>query len=149
MPIIQATPKNLVPLASLFDAYRIFYRKESNVHAAMEFLSDRLTQHDSVIYIALSETGSIIGFVQLYPLFSSTRMKKLWMLNDLFVMPEFRGQGVSKALIEAAKSLAIKTNSCGLLLETEKSNAVANALYINTGFALDNDHNYYSWEVVS
>lgn len=147
MPIIQATPENLVPLASLFDAYRIFYKKKSDVHAAKEFLSDRLTQQDSVIYIATSEMGSIAGFVQLYPLFSSTRMKKLWLLNDLFVMPEYRGQGISKLLIEKAKELAINTNSCGVMLETEKANIVANKLYMETGFTADSDHNYYSWDV--
>lgn len=147
MRIIQATLDYLPALAPIFDAYRVFYRKESDTTAALQFLLERLDQQDSVIFISLTDDGNINGFVQLYPLFSSTRMKKLWMLNDLFVLPEYRGQGISKALIEAAKNLATQTDSCGLLLETEKSNAVANALYLNTDFTIDNDHNYYSWDV--
>ncbi len=149
MTIYQATKEHLSLLVPVFDAYRVVYRKPSDTSAATQFLSDRLSNQDSVIYIAIADDASIKGFVQLYPLFSSTRMKRLWMLNDLFVMPQYRGQGISKLLIDAAKTLATNTNSCGLLLETEKNNSVANALYINTGFSLDNDHNYYSWDVVS
>ena len=62
-------------------------------------------------------------------------------------MPEYRGQGISKLLIEKAKELAINTNSCGVMLETEKANIVANKLYMETGFTADSDHNYYSWDV--
>ena len=147
MTITQATLDNLPALAPVFDAYRVFYRKTSDTFAASQFLSERLCQQDSVIYISITDDSKINGFVQLYPLFSSTRMRKLWMLNDLFVLAEYRGQGISKALIEAAKSLATNTNSCGLLLETEKNNAAANELYKNTDFTLDSDHNYYSWDV--
>lgn len=149
MRIIQATLDYLPALAPIFDAYRVFYRKESDTTAALQFLLERLDQQDSIIFISLTDDGNINGFVQLYPLFSSTRMKKLWMLNDLFVLAEYRSQGISKALIEAAKALATKTNSCGLFLETEKNNAAANALYKNTDFNLDGDHHYYSWEVTS
>ena len=77
MPIIQATSENLVPLALLFDAYRVFYRKESDVDAAFQFLKERIANEESIIFIAIDEDKSIKGFVQLYPLFSSTRMKKL------------------------------------------------------------------------
>jgi GNAT superfamily N-acetyltransferase len=82
----------------------------------------------------------------LYPLFSSTRMKRLWLLNDLFVDKEYRGKGVSKQLIAAAKELCKQTNACGLVLETAKKNIVGNDLYPKVGFSLDKEHNYYSWD---
>jgi len=84
--------------------------------------------------------------VQLYPIFSSTRMKKLWLLNDLYVETHFRGLGISVALIDAAKTFCKTTLSCGMILETTKSNDIGNNLYQNTGFELDSDHNYYSWD---
>ena len=92
------------------------------------------------------EEGDLVGFVQLYPLFSSTRMKKLWLLNDLFVVENFRGKGISKQLIEKCKDVCDDTGACGLMLETAKTNKTGNSLYVKTGFILDADHNYYSWD---
>ena len=66
------------------------------------------------------------GFTQLYPLFSSTRMKRYWLLNDLFVNENHRGKGHSKALIESAKELCRETKACGILLETDKTNEIGN-----------------------
>ena len=70
-------------------------------------------------------------------------MQRLWLLNDLFVVPAFRGQGVSKTLIEACRTFASQTGACGLSLETEKTNNIANQLYISTDWELDEDHNFY------
>ena len=100
---------------------------------------------ESVIFIAESEQNELTGFVQLYPIFSSTRMKRLWLLNDLYVNDRFRSQNISIQLIDAAKKLAVETDSAGLILETAKSNKIGNNLYPRTNFELDFDHNYYSW----
>ncbi len=140
---IKKAKINDVPgLAILFDQYRVFYRKESDVAGAVSFLTDRLSRDESVIFLCERE-GKLAGFVQLYPLFSSTRMQRLWLLNDLFVAEEFRGQGVSKALIEASRVFGIETGACGLSLETEKTNLIANQLYTATDWELDEEHNYY------
>ena len=142
----SATQDDLPALAELFDAYRIFYEKKSDIPGAMAFLFDRLQNNESVIFVSETD-GRLTGFTQLYPLFSSTRMKRLWLLNDLYVSPEWRGQGHSIALIDAAKQHAIKTNAAGLMLETATSNFIGNQLYPKTGFVCDEDHNYYSWDV--
>ena len=141
----KALLTDLDQLAVLFDAYRVFYEKTSDISAAREFLKSRLAQGDSEIFVAVDE-DKLVGFVQLYPLFSSTRMKRLWLLNDLFVQPGFRGKGVSVVLIDAAKVLCRNSQACGMILETAKSNLIGNHLYPATGFSLDNDHNYYSWD---
>ena len=147
MAIRKATTEDIDQLAVLFDQYRVFYKYMSDLAAARTFLSDRMKRGESEIYISEWDTGQIAGFVQLYPLFSSTRMKKLWLLNDLFVDPNFRGRGISLMLIDRAKQLAKETDSAGLLLETEKSNTIGNNLYPRAGFVADADHNYYSWNV--
>ncbi len=89
----------------------------------------------------------MVGFVQLYPLFSSTRMEKLWLLNDLFVIPNFRGKGISVELINQAKQLVKQTGACGLMLETEKNNIIGNNLYLKTGFVLSEGSNYYEYSL--
>ncbi len=142
----SATLNDLPALAELFDAYRIFYEKQTDIDGVFHFLQDRMQNKESVIFVSEAE-GHLTGFTQLYPLFSSTRMKRLWLLNDLFVSPEWRGKGHSMALIDAAKELAIQTNAVGLMLETAKSNFIGNQLYPKTGFVCDEDHNYYSWDV--
>ncbi len=142
--IKKAQIENLSDLAVLFDEYRIFYQKESDLENAKVFLKERIEHKDSEIFVA-EEEGKPVGFVQLYPLFSSTRMKKYWLLNDLFVDANFRGKGFSKQLIEAAKKLCQDTSACGILLETGKDNDIGNQLYPASGFELYNSVNFYEW----
>ncbi|MEM7550941.1 MAG: GNAT family N-acetyltransferase [Bacteroidota bacterium] len=141
----KATKQDLEQLTGLFDSYRVFYRKSSDIESAKTFLSERVKYNDSEIYVAENPERKLVGFVQLYPLFSSTRMKKLWLLNDLFVDPDARGQGVSVSLIEKAKALVRESNACGMFLETEKTNLIGNNLYPRTGFELNEGSNYYEW----
>ncbi len=147
MFIRKADSSDIEQLAILFDAYRVFYNKETDILSARSFLAEKMSNNDSVIFVAADTKSELSGFVQLYPLFSSTRMKRLWLLNDLFVKPDQRGKGISIALIEEAKNLCRVTESCGMMLETAKSNLIGNNLYQKTGFDLDFDHNYYSWDV--
>jgi len=120
-------------LAMLFDGYRVFYKKQSDQSAAEQFITDRLRQQDSNIYVAVPADGDLVGFVQLYPLYSSTRMAKLWLLNDLYVSPGDRGKGISLRL--------------GMYLETSIDNDIGNKLYPRAGLQLNEDSNFYTWMV--
>jgi len=142
--IRQATIDDLDEVSNLFNLYRIFYRKESDIEGAKIFLRDRMLHDESVIYVA-EENKKLVGFTQLYPQFSSTRMKNAWLLNDLYVLKEYRGKGISKQLIEKAKQLAKDTNSAGLSLETEKTNIIGNQLYPSVGFIISDKTNFYWW----
>lgn len=140
----KATIQDLHQLAELFDQYRVFYHKDSDIPAAENFLKERIENKDSEIFVVENE-GKLVGFVQLYPLFSSTRMKRYWLLNDLYVNENYRGKGFSKELIEEAKTLAKSTNASGILLETGKSNDIGNQLYPACGFELYDSVNFYEW----
>ena len=142
--IRKANITDLDQLSELFDLYRMFYNKASDLTAGKEFLKERIINSESEIFISIIESKAV-GFVQLYPYFSSTRMKKMWLLNDLFVHSEFRGKGISKELIEVSKKLCIETKACAVNLETSKMNDIGNSLYPSTGFVLDIENNYYSW----
>ncbi|OVE57474.1 GNAT family N-acetyltransferase [Chryseobacterium mucoviscidosis] len=133
-------------LAELFDQYRIFYHKDSDIHAAEKFLTERIENSDSEIFVAENE-GKLVGFVQLYPLFSSTRMKRYWLLNDLYVNENYRGKGFSKQLIEASQEMAKSTDAAGILLETGKSNDIGNKLYPSCGFEIYDEVNFYEWKI--
>lgn len=146
MEIKAATIDDLHALAELFDAYRVFYKKESDIEQAKQFLKARLEKNESTIFVVFSE-GIMTGFIQLYPIFSSTRMKKSWLLNDLFVHEKFRGKRFSIALIERAKQLCIDSDASGFMLETAKTNDIGNRLYHRAGLQLDSDHNFFTWDV--
>ena len=133
MNVITATLDQLEIIAPLFDAYRSYYRQDSDLEAATAFLRERFLLRESVIYLAMSgETA--LGFTQLYPSFSSVGLKRLWILNDLFVIPESRGLRVGEALIGAAVTLARATGAIGVQLETEQTNSSAQKLYERLGF---------------
>jgi len=140
----KATLQDLPQLAELFDQYRVFYHKESDIPAAENFLKERIEKNDSEIFVAEYDE-KLVGFVQLYPLFSSTRMKRYWLLNDLYINENHRGKGFSKELIEEAKELAKSTDASGILLETGKSNDIGNKLYPSCGFELYDEVNFYEW----
>ena len=144
--IRKANLQDLAQLSQLFDEYRTFYHKTSDFSAAQQFLSERLQNNDSEIFV-VEEDGKLGGFVQLYPLFSSTRMKRYWLLNDLYVNSNYRGKGFSKALIECAKELCRTSDSCGMYLETSKENMIGNQLYRSAGFKKYDEVNFYEWEV--
>jgi len=142
MNVREAAPEDLDCLAPLFDAYRQFYRQPPDLEGAHGFLADRIGAGESRIFLAEEEAGEALGFVQLFPSFSSVSMKRLWVLNDLFVHPAARGRGVARALMERARRLAIETGAKGLILETEPDNWRAKRLYEDLGYVLDGTDHY-------
>lgn len=145
MKVREAKIEDVDAVAQLFDGYRVFYRKESDVDGAKAFLSERINNKESRIYVCEESDGTFVGFTQLYPLFTSTRMKRAWLLNDLYVHPDHRGKGASKMLIQRGKELVRETGAFGMMLETEKSNDIGNKLYPSVGFKLNDDSNFYEW----
>ena len=102
--IIRADLEHLQILAPLFDAYRVFYEQASDLAGAREYLQQRLSNLDSVIFLALDGRRGL-GFCQLYPSFTSVRMRRIWILYDLFVIREARRQGIGRALMERVRKL--------------------------------------------
>lgn len=142
--IIQASLENLDELSRLFQNYRIFYKKEPDAEGEKAFLKERITNKESVIYLAKSD-DKFIGFVQLFPMFSSTRITRLWLLNDLYVDKEFRKSGAASLLIERSKQLARETNYAGLMLQTAKDNTTAQSVYDRNEFVQDDNFYSYYW----
>lgn len=145
MKIIRAGLDQLPQVVALFDAYRQFYRQPADLAGARQFLRTRIEKEESVIFLAVSEAEVTqgAGFVQLYPSFSSVSMKRLWILNDLFVHPDARKQGVGELLLERARQLAVETQAGGLMLETETSNTAAQALYEKLGWKKSQEYFVY------
>lgn len=136
--IRHASIEDLASVAYLFDLYRQFYHQPHDKAGAEQFIRERMEQKESEILVALSE-GEIIGFVQLYPIFSSVSMRRAWLLNDLYVGESHRSKGVATQLLNAAKQVARDTKSKWLLLQTTEENAGAQALYAKNGWVREKD----------
>jgi len=146
MKITQATINNLEQLTPLFDGYRIFYKQASDLKASEAFLSKRFLQSDSIIFMAFDDQQQALGFTQLYPTFSSVSMKRTYILNDLYVIPRMRANGIGEALMNHSKQFVIQNNCKGLTLETAVDNP-AQKLYERLGWKKDIDVFHYTWEV--
>ena len=144
MHILKAKIEHLHDLIPLFDGYRIFYKQESDFLGARDFLTVRLTNNESVIYLAYLEENPV-GFIQLYPIFSSVSMQPMYILNDIFVDSSYRKIGVGKQLIEKAKEICKRQSFKGMILETQPSNTKAQKLYEESGFLKDENLHYF-WQ---
>jgi ribosomal protein S18 acetylase RimI-like enzyme len=133
MNIITASFDHLPQFAPLFDAYRVFYGQPSDVEAARAFLHERFTLGESIAFIAMLEDRAV-GFTQLYPMFSSVSLRRMWILNDLYVEADVRGQRVGERLIERAVQLAKESGAKGIQLETAHTNTSGQKLYERLGF---------------
>ena len=137
-----ATLEDIDALVPLFDAYRQFYGQASDLTGARAFLADRFKRGESIIFLAVVD-GAIVGFTQLYPSFSSVSMKRLWVLNDLFVTPDARKSGAGRALLERAERWAAETGAKGLTLSTQITNLRAQRLYEACGWTKDDEFLHY------
>jgi GNAT superfamily N-acetyltransferase len=130
------TAEELFAVAPLFDAYRVFYKAASDPAGARDFLFDRWRLRESVLFVAY-DGSEPQGFVQLYPIFGSVEMRRLWLLNDLFVADAARRSGVGRALMRRAEQHARETGACGLTLSTALDNARAQRLYESERYQRD------------
>lgn len=137
LQIRQATVHDLDVLAPLFDGYRQFYGQHPDPEGVRGFLQARFAHHQSLVLLAHGEAGQGLGFTQLYPLFSSVRMVRTYLLNDLFVASAARRRGVASALLREAASHARALGAASLSLSTARDNMPAQALYESLGWQRD------------
>ena len=135
MTIIKIDKTQSELVFDLFDKYRVFYKQPSDMETAKRFIEERVNNSESVIFVALDTgTNRPIGFTQLYPKYSSVRVVKNWILNDLYVDKDHRKKGIGEALIKTAMDFARQNNAQFMELSTAVDNYTAKGLYEQTGF---------------
>jgi GNAT superfamily N-acetyltransferase len=146
--IIRANFTHLDQVAPLFDGYRVYYAQTTDIESSKEFIRQRIVLQDSVIFLAVDDNGKGLGFTQLYPTLSSVSMGRVWILNDLFVHPDARKQGVGRLLLERAKQFGIEHGALRLQLSTELTNSSAQSLYESLGWQRDEEFYHYSLSLI-
>jgi ribosomal protein S18 acetylase RimI-like enzyme len=144
MRIVQATLEHLDQLAPLFADYREHFGQLLYPESSRKFLENRISRKESMIYLAIpDDEEKILGFCQLYSSFSSLSLKRVWILNDIYVCQDARRQLVADRLIQAAKEMAKKTNAVRLRVSSSVDNEVAHKLYESIGFKEDTEFKNY------
>lgn len=138
MRILQARPEHLDLLTPLFIRFRESKGEDTLPDSSRKFLETRLKRNESIIYLALAaEEDQLLGFCQLYPSYSSLSLKRVWLINDLYVAEQARRQLVADHLLQTVKQMAIDSHSVRLRAMCPQGNNSARALYESVGFKDD------------
>ena len=142
--IQRAETKHIEGISILFDLYRQFYQFESDLKKSKKYISERLINNESIIFISLVD-NHIAGFVQLYETFDSLNLNKKLILYDLFVEKKYRKNSLGRKLMNKSKEFAIENNLQRIELSTAINNVNAQSLYESLDYIKDTD--YYNYEL--
>ena len=138
-----AQPDDFEKIGEVFDLYRQFYKKESNLEACKSYIKERLSNNEAQIFYIENEK-ECMGMTQLYTTFDSLELSKKIILYDLYVRSEYRRKGVGHLLMNAAKDYAKKNNITSIELSTAITNTTAQSLYESLGYKRDEEYfDYY------
>ena len=115
-----AQPDDFEKIGEVFNLYRQFYEKESNIEACKNYIHERLINNEAQIFYIENEK-ECMGITQLYTTFDSLELSKKIILYDLFVRSEYRNKGIGRMLMNAAKSFAEKKGVTSIELSTSVS----------------------------
>lgn len=145
----RATRNDLGRVAELFDEYRQFYDQPANPDLASQFISERLDNNQSVLFVASTGSKDISAFCQLYPTFCSVQAARILTLYDLYTSPDSRGRGIGRSLLLAAEHYARSEGFVRLDLATARTNTAAQRLYESLGWKRDEVFFAYNRRIAS
>ena len=145
LSIVRAEKEHLPAVSGLFDLYRQFYECEPDIDLATRFISERITNDESRIFVAM-DGSEAVGFVQLYPSFCSVEAIKIQILYDLYVDASARGSGLGRKLMNHASEFAKKSGAKRIDLLTGHSNKIGQHLYEALGYEIV-DEDFYAYSL--
>ncbi|MCL1059237.1 GNAT family N-acetyltransferase [Shewanella gelidimarina] len=144
MNIKEISIDELDELVMLFNQYMVFYKQASAPEMYRVYLAERLANKEARVLIAYSDDMQPVGFVLNYHCFSSVSLGKITILNDLFVVPSHRKQGIARGLIEQVIIFSKNNGSIRIDLGTAKDNYSAQSLYEKMDFVKGSEYFSYS-----
>jgi GNAT superfamily N-acetyltransferase len=107
--------------------YMDFYKTEKS-SADYDTAWSRLLRQDGIHGLGARRDGELVGIAHYY-FHTAVWAAKVCYLQDLFVHPQQRGQGIARALIEAVADAARQAQAARYYWLTQESNATARLLY--------------------
>ncbi|HSG65184.1 MAG TPA: GNAT family N-acetyltransferase [Gammaproteobacteria bacterium] len=93
-----------------------------------------LRDHSTSLVLLAELDGAAVGIAVCFWGLSTFRARPLLNIHDLAVLPQYRGQGIGRALLSAAEGHARENGCCRLTLEVQDDNRPARELYRRFGF---------------
>lgn len=143
MKIREFKIDDLESVSDLLNNYRMYYGKTSDIESCNKFLKDRYDNNESKLFVA-DNGEKLVGFVQIYPVFSTVSLQRAYILNDLYVSSNNRTGGVGRQLIEKTFEYARQNNARYVTLETGIDNAKAQSLYKKMDMKVDDSVLHFS-----
>ncbi len=132
--IAPIAPEELEELLPLIAAYQRFYGVEDvDDERNRAFFRRFLAPSQDGLLLGARSDGRLAGYACLYWHFSSLEACESVLMNDLYVDGSVRGQGVGRALIEAAAEVAREREVPFVEWSTAPDNETAQRLYDTTG----------------
>ena len=144
--IVHASTDHAEEVAPLFDTYRCWSGQESDLGGALSFIRQRLSSSQSEIFF-IRRHNQTVAFTQLYPMFSSMSLARIWIINDLYVVESARRTGLGTVLLETAVEFARALGAVRIRLETKHNNATARAAFEALGWQQDRDFLHYQLDL--
>ncbi len=130
-PVSAAQLGGLLPLIA---AYQRFYEvADVNDERNRAFFSRFLAPSGDGMLLGAWKGEDLLGYACLYWHFTSLVPAETVLMNDLYVDEPARGEGVGRALIEAAAAIARQRGAHHLEWATAPDNLTAQRLYDATG----------------
>lgn len=136
MTIARASVADVAAIAPLFDAYRAFFTGGNRLDESRRFLEERLARDESVVFVAC-DAERTVGFIALYPLWSSWYCRRIWFLSDLYVKEDARKRGVGRSLVERVIEHARETKAVSVMVELPRREPHLEEFYRRLGFGRD------------
>lgn len=124
---------SLVPLLVNYVGESTSKRRDLEASEYESWVTARIASADGIYFLALV-TDQVVGFAALFPIFDSISLTRQWSLNDLFVLPEFRGNAIAANLLEIVHRYAKESGATCIELETAKTNTISREMYRRRGY---------------
>lgn len=130
--IRQAGKEDAAAAAQLLDDFNAEYDEPSPGVAALTETLARLLEAGEVTVLLAGEGPDGISLMRLRPALWSAGLEAY--LQELYVVPDRRGQGIGRALLEATMDAARAAGATGIDLNTGETDTEARGLYESAGF---------------
>lgn len=111
---VYATENDCAEILNFINLLAEYEKMQNEVVATEELLKEWIFEMKKAEVIFAVEDGKKVGFALFFHNFSTFLGRAGIYLEDLFVLPEFRGKGYGKALLHRLAAIAVE-RGCGRL----------------------------------
>ena len=125
--VSATTFEQVLPLIA---EYQRFYEATPDEARNRAHFAQLLDDHNlGIQFVALDDVGQALGFATLYFPLGSVSARVNCLMNDLYTIPDARGQGIGRALIQYCLAYARERGFHSIFWQTAQSNVRAQRLY--------------------